>query len=236
MRYAGGKSKIAKELAKEISRHVGEDCPLYVEPFMGSLAVASEVRKILPQIPMDLSDAFVGLNRLYRYVRAGGQLPDDITKEAYTELKGSGRRDPLTVFVGFGSSFGGKWFGGYVRDDRWESSLLTNSKRSLKRKVAALTDDVALLQSDYKYLDIPDRATVYCDPPYRNTQGYHGTQFDSDEFWAWATALSERCVVLVSEYQAPEGWEAVWETERRSTLSSKDNKEIRTEKLWRHVE
>lgn len=43
-----------------------------------------------------------------------------------------------------------------------------------------------------------DRAFVYCDPPYRGTQGYG--EFDYDAFLDWALEIGQKHPVLISEY------------------------------------
>ena len=50
-------------------------------------------------------------------VQLGYELPDSISKEQYDYIRTHKDEDHvLTGFVGFGCSFGGKWFGGYARN------------------------------------------------------------------------------------------------------------------------
>jgi DNA adenine methylase len=74
-------------------------------------------------------------------------------------------------------------------------------------------------------------AVIYCDIPYEGTQGY-SSSFNHDEFWERAKYLSQKNIVFVSSYEAPEEWECVWKKEKRMTLS-KNKREIRCEKLFK---
>ena len=60
------------------------------------------------------------------------------------------------------------------------------------------------LQGDYRLVSIPDGATVYADPPYRETDiTAYGGNFDFDAFDAWLNGVD--FPVFVSEYTAPRG-------------------------------
>ena len=62
----------------------------------------------------------------------------------------------------------------------------------------------ALERLDYRLVDIPDGATVYADPPYRDTDcTAYGVDFDFDAFDAWLNGVD--FPVYVSEYTAPRG-------------------------------
>ena len=82
--------------------------------------------------------------------------------------------------------------------------------------------------ADYAYRD---GDVVYCDPPYKNTQGY-GIRFDSDAFWEWAR--TRNFPVYVSEYQAPEDFISICSKEKRSILNSESQTAPRTEHIFVH--
>ncbi len=54
---------------------------------------------------------------------------------------------------------------------------------------------------DYRKVPIPEGATVYCDPPYKNTTKYL-VDFDHDAFYHWA--LTRDYPVFISEYAMPD--------------------------------
>ena len=87
---------------------------------------------------------------------------------------------------------------------------------------------------DYKDVEIPKGAIVYADPPYANTTNYSLGKFDSEEFWEYMRKLSKEHIVLISEQNAPDDFEVIWEQELRRTLDvNKDNNFKVTEKLFK---
>lgn len=82
--------------------------------------------------------------------------------------------------------------------------------------------------SDYAYRE---GDVVYCDPPYKNTNGY-GIKFDSDAFWEWARTRDYP--VYVSEYQAPDDFVSIWSKEKRVLLDRESLSAPRTEHLFVH--
>ena len=60
------------------------------------------------------------------------------------------------------------------------------------------------LHKDYRDVEIPPGAVIYCDPPYAGTSGYNGTAFDHEAFYGWARAQSRTHFLFVSEYSMPE--------------------------------
>ena len=82
---------------------------------------------------------------------------------------------------------------------------------------------------DYRAVEIPEGAVVYCDIPYRGTSEYVAGAFDHDAFYEWA--LSRPFPVYVSEYSMPSEFTEVWSVSHRSILSGTANNGV-TEKLF----
>lgn len=93
--------------------------------------------------------------------------------------------------------------------------------------VAALTfrdpiTDIQFQCGDYEklYSDKVD-CLFYCDIPYKGTKQYGSSKnFDYDRFWNWAEKMSEKNIVLVSEHEAPSGWECIWQQEVKRTIDN----------------
>ena len=84
---------------------------------------------------------------------------------------------------------------------------------------------------DYAGMDIPSDSVVYCDPPYRETEGYRkAKQFNHDRFCEWA--LRQTVPVFVSEYAMPEDFVEVATWKKRCTMSQTSNSLRTTEKLF----
>jgi site-specific DNA-adenine methylase len=81
---------------------------------------------------------------------------------------------------------------------------------------------------------------VYCDPPYAGTLGYAGgASFDSAEFWKVARSWADAgALVVVSEQEAPEDWEAIAGRTRKANfrLAVGEENEVRQERLFMRPE
>ena len=81
------------------------------------------------------------------------------------------------------------------------------------------------LYSDYyDSIEIPDGAVIYCDPPYENTTEYAEDGFNHAKFWNWATEISKKHNVYISEYKAPENFKAILRFPQKSTLQGGNQK------------
>jgi DNA adenine methylase len=182
------------------------------------------------------NDAHLDMALMWQAVVRGWRPPDSVTEAEYRALRDA-EPSALRGFVGSGGSFGGKWFGGYARGG-FNGATPRNHQGESARAVARIGDrlqaaHVVVTHSDYRALDIPPGAVVYCDPPYRGTQGYAAGAFDHVDFWAWAEVTSDFASVYVSEYRAPSWWHCIWSTEKRQSVTRPDQgRELRTERLF----
>jgi len=137
------------------------------------------------------------------------------------------------LFVGFACSFGGKWFGGYARRNP-PANFAGIGKRSVFKKMAGMMEST-IIHGTYKDFT-PSGMLVYCDPPYANTTKY-SMNFDSKEFWTTMEEWSVDNTVLVSEYNAPDGWGDVLTLEHNTNFdSNRQSKQTRTEKVFKLIE
>lgn len=73
---------------------------------------------------------------------------------------------------------------------------------------------------------------IYCDIPYKGTKQFSvGKNFNHDEFWQWVRDMSENNIVIVSELQAPNDFECVWEQPVIRTQNAR-KRETSVEKLF----
>ena len=72
-----------------------------------------------------------------------------------------------------------------------------------------------------------------CDPPYQGATKYKDS-FDHEKFWDWCREKArEGHSVFVSEYNAPDDFECLWEKEIVSSLTKNTGEKKATEKLFR---
>lgn len=237
MQYLGGKSRIAKPIA-EIILAAGAGRSIYVEPFLGAGSVA---RLVAPRFRTAvLTDASPDLVKLWKAVQRGWIPPTSLTEEEYQALRHA-KPSALRGFAGFPCSFGGKWFGGYARDPKGGRNFAASASKSVAERGHVLRDAL-IMRADYRdvvsSVHLPS-AVIYADPPYAGTTAYGNVEpFDSKVFWrTMRRCVDAGAIVFVSEYNAPKGWSAVWETTPISTLRRENIEltgEIRraTEKLF----
>jgi DNA adenine methylase len=213
MQYLGGKYKLAKHIAPFIKQAL-EGREVYIEPFIGGCNVMPLV-SARERFGLDVCEPLI---TLYKALQAGWIPPEIVTEADYYRQKAApDPLDPLTAFIGFGCSFGGRWFQGYARSitkpTKYSAGGLPKNfariaTRALARKLSAC-GNVAF--ECFDFFDIEAAAcadsVIYCDPPYAETKGYDyasAGNWDSDRFWAKVKELSDAgAIVLVSEYQAP---------------------------------
>ena len=227
MQYLGGKSRISQNIAQMFGGG-----KTLVSLFCGSCAVESKCTQFDNII---CNDKHKYLIAMLNAVKHGYNLPESISEQEYKYIREHKDDDPaLAGFVGFGCSFGGKWFGGYARSKKEYKNFAEVSKRSLLKDMETLKT-AKFICNDYRDVEIPEGAVIYADPPYANTTGY-GEKFNSDEFWNYMRFLSKNHKVFVSELTAPSDFICIWEKPFRRTLDvNKDNCFITTEKLFTYA-
>lgn len=213
MRYVGGKSRLARSLAEIIVPFAAERA-IYLEPFLGGGSVFARVAP--HYLIAHGSDIVPDLMLMWQAARDGWVPPNVVTDEMYAEMRHA-EPSPLRGFVGFGCSFGGKWFGGRAKGGGRNHA--DESARAVTR-VAHGMKGAILECRPYDSHTVTPEHVVYCDPPYAGTTGYAAAgEFDSALFWKtteqWA---SDGALVFVSEYSAPSDWHLVWEGQHRQSL------------------
>ena len=235
MRYLGGKYRLREQIGEVIKEYRG--LPLdskvkpYWEPFVGSAWVTTQVEggKIYAS---DINEYLIAM---WESLQDGWEPPTEITEEEYHAIR-EGRKDvskALMAFVGFGCSWGGKWFGGYARENG--RNFAKNAHNSLLKQIKNL-QNVNFFQANFLQTEpLEDNMVIYCDPPYKETTGYDGAgNWEPKKFWNRVRELTDKGhKLLVSEYQAPEDFEIIWQRQTKTDLNTKEGgKDDRIEKIF----
>ena len=225
MQYLGGKADVGKRIAQVCTSRL---CPgaEFVDVFCGSLNVARHVPRHVEmaaggtvEVRRTAIDACEPLITMWQAALSGWVPPTSVSKELYESVrKIQNPQDPLTAFILFGCSFGGKWCGGYAKDRPQQryAECASNSVVKKARDCAGVELKHASFASQPPGI-WASGTVLYCDPPYEGTTGYKALEsFDTDAFWHWAEEHARHGVhVFVSEgtlcYQRP-GWDLVLET------------------------
>jgi DNA adenine methylase len=237
MKYLGGKQRLGKHIAPILKdlwstyeSFFAKSLEAYLEPFCGSLGVLKNMTDN-NSVSILANDYHPDLIQMWLEVKAGTFVfPTSVSEEEYIAAKLLPSPSALKSFIGFGMSFGGRFFGAYSQkylNDKPEDFCkeMTNSMN----RIAPVIQNVTFTNNDYKDLN-PVNMFVYCDPPYafnkypikyrRSTKKYD--VFDNVQFWDQMREWSKTNMVVISEVTAPPDFVNVWEQERyRSAAMSK---------------
>ena len=244
MKYMGSKARHAKELLPIILKDHTPDM-WYVEPFVGG---ANMIDKVDPTVaPKRLGcDVHEYLIAMWQAISAGWLPKPTISEEDYLYVRANKDEDKaLTGYVGFAMSFGGKWFGGYRRDiagtkENIHLKLVNEKEQSRKSYESLVKQQKNLLGVHFQNKSVFDidfsrcgKATIYCDPPYRDTTKYKDS-FDHDKFYDWCIDRhDEGHRVFISEYCMPEDrFQCVWQKEVNNSLTKDTGSKRGIEKLF----
>lgn len=239
MKYMGSKSRIKKHLIP-ILQGLIEDYQIttYIEPFVGGANLIDGIQ-CETKIGIDLHDKLIAL---LNHVQQGGELPTEVSKTLYDEIRlnqHTGKYEDWYVgAIGFLASYNGRYFdGGYAKTVTTKTGTVRNyydeSKRNLEKQ-APLLKGIQFKTGDYTLISNVKGTLIYCDPPYQGTKQFSVSKaFDYDRFWQWVREMSEHNIVLVSEHQAPEDFECLWEFPVTRTQDNR-KREVATERLFRY--
>lgn len=148
-------------------------------------------------------------------------LPDRVSEEEYKSYKGLPPQS-VTSFVRFGCSFGGKFENGYARGkaaDGTARNYWAETKRNALKQSPKI-QNVQFICDSYENLSF-ENTLIYCDPPYAGTSGYKTGAFDHEKFFEWCRGQAKNNnIVFVSEYNAPDDFECVWQGEIKTNFAS----------------
>jgi DNA adenine methylase len=133
-------------------------------------------------------------------------------------------------------SFGSKFENGYARRIGSDSTTYAGCALRNAQKQSPSLQGVELKHASYEEEGDYENCIIYCDPPYKGTTSYKTGTFDHDKFWQWCRDMSRENLVYISEYNAPQDFECVWEGEIKTNFASQRNEATHkaTEKLFRY--
>ena len=227
MQYAGSKRRLVKFLKPIIESYLDEN-KVYIEPFVGGANLITEIEHNT-KIGYDVNEYMI---EFFNSVKNKTFYPPDfVSREEYEfTRKNQDLNKPLTAWTAVACSFGAKWFGGYAKDETKQGKSRQMTARNGFDKQIPKLADITFLCSSYEDIEVNENSVIYCDPPYKSTVKYQDI-FDHDKFWDWVREKSKICTVLVSEYNAPDDFEIIWEKDVSIQMGKKNQK--RTEKLFK---
>lgn len=230
MRYYGGKSIVGKRIYDFLKQYIENDY-IYIEPFCGALGILKHMSSHFKKCYAN--DQSKDLIMLLNQVKLGQFKNPKITRDKWLKYKYSNKSCAERAFAGYGCSFGGVWFNGYIDDpgnnDMTYSSLL---------KLEPLIKNVKFYNKDYiDFLQNFDfskgKYFIYLDPPYKNTSCQPWPEFDSQKFWNVVRYLcNQGCLVFVSEFSAPKDFKSIFSFSRKNGLHNVSIGQTLIEKIF----
>jgi len=250
MKYMGGKYFLAKEISEIMKTLVkSEDVDGYLEPFCGALNV---LMKMIEDYDCIASDYHPDLIQLWIDIQDNKFIaPKEMNETIYNESKQLQSPSAMKGFIGFGMSFGGKFYSGY--SDKYKNSKKENYLQEAINSIKKITPKIK--DVEFKCLSYdqhnPKNKLIYCDPPYQTTRfpikyrtdtKVYDT-FDNEKFWNIMRNWSKKNYVFISETTAPDDFIPIWEkkTHRSASQSGKTryknlSESFKTEKLFIYKE
>lgn len=235
--YHGGKQRVGKKVATEISKIVGKKEHTYTgycEPFCGMLGVYRHIPDLLgDKLQYLAGDANYSVIKMWKESQKGWVPPVKCSEIQYNRLKNQKGSSALKGFIGHQYSFGGQYFKGYAPKYGGKDSHPEASARVVD--ISETLQCVKFLEKEYQDFSGLKNFIIYCDPPYRDVEAHYPgdsgeSEFDTEVFWAWVRFMSKNNLVIVSEYTAPKDFSAVMSTSHSS--NSRGRKANGREKLW----
>ena len=233
MKYMGSKARIAKHILpimlEEAEKH---GITKWVEPFVGGANMIDKVPSHYERVGYDLNDHVI--HALIDIRDQPEKLFDSFSKEL-RDFHKKGKAKSLYSHACIVTSFGADLNGGYAREKGSDETTFCGYGKRNALKQSPKIQNVQFICDSYENLSF-ENCLVYCDPPYQGTTGYKTGAFDHDKFFEWCREQAKSNVVFVSEYNAPDDFECVWQQEVKSSLSANGvigGSKVSVEKLFR---
>ena len=231
MKYMGSKARFAKEILPIILKDRKSE-QQYVEPFAGGMNMICEVNgnRIANDIHYYLIEMW---KELYN-----GWQPHKVSSNTYhiVRLNREQYAPHIVGCVGFNCSYSGKWFDGFAGETKTKIGAVRDYQTEAINNVVKQVEKmkgVTFQNKPYYELELPPNSIVYCDPPYEGTTKYKD-DFNHVVFWDWCREKAKQGhIVFVSEYNAPNDFECVWQKEIVSSLTQDTGSKKVVEKLFK---
>jgi DNA adenine methylase len=229
MKYMGSKARIARFIIPIMTKE--RSGRPWVEPFVGGGNIIDKVDGY--RFGYDSNPYVIqALETIRDRVAYIPKSQQEFNENDYSKLRENDTHW-LKGYASFAYSYGGKFLGGWRRDSQGNRDYVKESYRSALMQSVGL-QGVLLRCQPYQELQFEGNSLIYCDPPYAKATRYQ-QNFDHAVFWDWCRKRTkEGHIVFISEYQAPEDFECIWEREMVSSLTKNTGSKRAKEKLFRY--
>lgn len=239
MNFIGSKNRLSRELKPIIESYIDEDTKYYIEPFVGGANMIDKIdfdRKIG-------SDNHKELIELLKWMQSDpDSIPLTFTEEEYLDVKFNRENyEPKVVgLFGFCGAFGASYMTGFAKSNKangeprdMPSERIRNIKKQSKR-----LNNIKFGCCDYREYSSENikNSVIYCDSPYNDSFGYGKNgknDFNHEDFYIWCKDMAKNNIVLISEYNMPDGFTEIWSKDVNVNVKNTNNGRVkRVEKLF----
>ena len=241
MVYMGSKSKYAKYIVPILQKAIDDNkVDTYIECFVGGANIIDKI-KCENKFGYDRSDTLIAL------LQAAQSGMENVLADGNRELWDKGKayvkdgimpEDMTLAEIGamefFASFSNGGFPRGYAKNADGRNYFL-EGRRNLEKQAPDLAG-IKFCTQNYWELAAVKNCVIYLDPPYQGTKHYgyaNQPKMDYDHFWNWVREISKDNYVFVSEQNAPEDFEVIWEQKVIRT-TNKENNFKAVEKLFKY--
>ena len=240
MVYMGSKAKYAKHIVPILQKTIDENnIDTYIECFVGGANIIDKIN-CANKYGYDRSDTLIAL------LQTAATDFSNVLKDGSRELWDKGKdyvklgkvpEDMTLAEIGAMEFFASFSNGGFPRGYAKNTATRNYFKEAYSNmeKQAPQLKDITFKCQNYWELEDVKNAVIYLDPPYQGTKFYgyaNQPKMDYEHFWNWVRELSKNNFVFISEQNAPDDFEIIWEQEvKRTTNKTNDFKAV--EKLFR---
>lgn len=216
MVYVGSKNRYAKYIVPILQKCIDDNkINTYIEPFVGGGNVIDKItcpNRIGSDNNKYLIALMQNLNNVKELIEMELETPEiriNLNDYQYIKEHKEEYEDWFVGYIGFISSFGGKFFNGFSQNA--ERDYYKERAKNLYKQIPSLKGIKFVLQ-DYSKVQA-NNCVIYCDPPYANykTSKVYNKNFDTEKFFNWCREQSKYNHVFVSESVLPNDFEIVWE-------------------------
>ena len=244
MKYMGSKSRIAKHIVPIIQDYIDKNTIVsYIEPCVGGANVIDKIN-CTRKIGADKNKYLIAL---LKRVQNECTLYDSVSKELYDKARTAFNNGDTSEFedweignIGFLASYNGRWFDGGYAKPGYEKTKNGERYRDYYQEAknniltqAPYLKGIEFVCCDYTNWIGQKQCLFYVDPPYQGTKQYaNAMNFNYDVFWNTMRELSKDNIVIISEQNAPDDFECIWQQEVSRSIKAA-GKSKATEKLFK---
>lgn len=242
MVYMGSKSKYASSIVPILQDAIDRNnITTYIECFMGGANIIDKI-KCENKYGYDNSQTLIAL--LQQAQTDFSKIPTIGTRAMWDEGKafvkdGVAPKTMSLADIGaiefFGSFSNGGFPRGYAKNTN-KRNYYEEAYHNLEKQAPNLKGIIFKCQNYWELNENTANAVIYLDPPYQGTKQYtyaNVSKMNYDFFWNWVRKISKNNFVFISEQQAPEDFEVIWQQKVTRTINTENNFKA-IEKLFKY--